>query len=56
MACNPPAWVTQLFNCLQQAEEDIRPLAQATDEEDAMEIDISEMCSYYETLSKNAIE
>jgi hypothetical protein len=52
--CNPPAWITQHFACLQKAEDDVRLLAEAREEEDAMEINISEMRSYYETLSKNA--
>jgi hypothetical protein len=54
--CNPPALITQLFACLQQAQEDVRLLAEAREEEEAMEIDISDMRSYYETLSKNASE
>jgi hypothetical protein len=52
--CNSPTWITQLLAHLQKAEEDIRLLAEARDEEDAMEIDISEMRQYYKTLSKNA--
>jgi hypothetical protein len=56
MVSNPPAWITQLFACLQKAEEDIRLLADGREEEDVMEIDISDMRNYYETLSKNASE
>jgi chromatin segregation and condensation protein Rec8/ScpA/Scc1 (kleisin family) len=54
--CNPPAWISQLFARLQKVEEDVRLLAEAREEEDVMEIDISDMRSYYKTLSKNASE
>jgi hypothetical protein len=53
---NPPAWITQLFDVLQKVEEDIRLLAEAREEEDAIEIHISDMRSYYETLFKNGSE
>jgi hypothetical protein len=56
MVCSPPAWITQLFARLQKADEDLRVLAQGREEEDAMEIDISDMRSYYETLSKYGAE
>jgi hypothetical protein len=56
MVSNPPAWITQLFAGLQKAEDDVRLLAEVREEEDAMEIEISDMRSYYETLSKNATE
>jgi hypothetical protein len=54
--CNPPAWLRQLFSPLQKAEEDVRLLAEARQEEDAMEIDISEIRNYYDALSKNAVK
>jgi hypothetical protein len=53
---NPLGWITKLFGRLQRAEEDVRLLAEAREEEDAMEIDISNMRSYYETVSNNASE
>jgi hypothetical protein len=53
---NPPAWLIQLFSRLQKAEEDVKLLADARNDEDAMEIDISHLRDYYETLSKNASE
>jgi hypothetical protein len=53
---NPPAWLVQLFSRLQKAEEDIKLLADARNDEDAMEIDIAHLRDYYETLSKNASE
>jgi hypothetical protein len=56
MVCHLPAWITQLFAYLKKAEEDVRLLAEAREEEDAMEINISDMRSYYKTLSKNASE
>jgi hypothetical protein len=54
--CNPPAWITQLFACLQKAEEDVRLVAEAREEEDVMEIHIFDMCSYYKTLTRNESE
>jgi hypothetical protein len=54
--CNSPPWITQIFSHLKKAEEDVRLVAEAREEEDAMEINISEMRNYYETLSKNASE
>jgi hypothetical protein len=53
---NPPAWLVQLFSRLQKAEDDVKLLADARNDEDAMEIDISHLRDYYETLSKNASE
>jgi hypothetical protein len=53
---NPPAWLFQLFSCIQNAVEDIKLLADARNDEDAMEIDISHLRDYYETISKNASE
>jgi hypothetical protein len=53
---NPPAWLVQLFSRLQKAEEDVKLLAEARNDEDAMEIDISHLRDYYQTLSKNASE
>jgi hypothetical protein len=52
----PHAWITQLFARLQKADEDVRLLAEAREEEDAMEIDISYMRSFYDTRNKNASE
>jgi hypothetical protein len=52
----PPAWLVQLFSRLQKAEEDVKLLADARNDDDAMEIDISHLRDYYETLSKNASE
>jgi hypothetical protein len=40
---NPPAWITQLFARLQKAEDDVILFAEARQEEDAMEINISDM-------------
>jgi hypothetical protein len=45
-ACNYPTWITQLFSRLQKADKYVRLLAEAREEEDAMEIDISEICCY----------
>jgi hypothetical protein len=56
MVCNPPAWITQLFARLHKGEEVVRLLPEARDDQDAMEIDISDMCSDYKTVSKNASE
>jgi hypothetical protein len=53
---NPPAWLIQLFASLQTAEEDVKLLAYARNDEDPIEIDISHLCDYYEILSKNASE
>jgi hypothetical protein len=44
----------QIFSWLQNAEADVRLLEEAREEEDVMEINISEMHNYYETLSKKA--
>jgi hypothetical protein len=56
MVCNPAAWISQLFGHLQKAELDVRLLAEVREEEDRMEIDISDMRSYSETLRQNASE
>jgi hypothetical protein len=53
---NPPSWLVQHFSRIQKAEEDIKLLADARNDEDAMEIDISHLRDYFETLSKNASE
>jgi hypothetical protein len=36
MVTNPPAWLVQLFSRLQKAEEDVKLLADARNDEDAM--------------------
>jgi hypothetical protein len=54
--CNPHAWIPQLFAHLQNAEEHVRLLGKAREEPDAMEIDISDMHSYFEIPKKNASE
>jgi hypothetical protein len=51
--CNPPAWITQPFSSLQKAQGDVRLLAEASEEEHVMEIDISKMHNYYKTPNKN---
>jgi hypothetical protein len=53
---NPLAWLVQLFSRLQKAEEDVKLLADARNDEVAMEIDIFHLRDYYEILSKNASE
>jgi hypothetical protein len=50
--CYPLAWITQLFTCFQKVEEHIRLLEELSEEEKVMEIDISEMHNYYETVIK----
>jgi hypothetical protein len=39
---------TQLFSCLQKAEEGVELLVEAREEEDAIEIEIPEICNNYE--------
>jgi hypothetical protein len=53
---NPPAWVVQLFSPLEKAENDVRLLAEARENQDAMDLDITDLKSYYEALSQNASE
>jgi hypothetical protein len=48
--------ITQLLTRLQKVAEDVRLLAEASEEEDVMEMDISDIRNYYETLSKKACE
>jgi hypothetical protein len=36
MVSNSPAWITQLFADLKKVEEDVRLLAEASEEEDAI--------------------
>jgi hypothetical protein len=53
MVYNHPAWITQLFAHFQKAEDDVRLLAEQREDEDTMEIDISDMHCYDKTLSTN---
>jgi hypothetical protein len=56
MVCDPPALITQAFARLQKAEDDVKLLAEASEEEDVMEVNISYMHTNYETLSKYVSE
>jgi hypothetical protein len=51
---DPPAWVIQLFSSLKKAENDVRLLAEARENQDGMELDITDLKSYYEALSHNS--
>jgi hypothetical protein len=50
---NALAWIAPLFAHLQKAAEGVKLLAKAREEENAMEIDISDMRNYYEIQGKN---
>jgi hypothetical protein len=51
---NPPASLVQLFIRLQKAENDVKLLAEASQGQDAMEINVADLKQYYQILSDNA--
>jgi hypothetical protein len=53
---NPPGWLIQLFSHLEKGEKDVKLLADTTNTEDDIGIDIFHIHDYYKTLIKNLSE